>query len=314
MTLHSHHWEQTLQLRADEAESIHDSPNDDLEYDAASLRRAFSVCERITAVNSRSFYLASSLLPRKKRAAARALYAFCRVTDDIVDESTGDADADLQQWRNKVTQGTFSAEDSVALAWTYTRRKYNIPSRYMIQLIEGVARDLHQDRYDTFDDLASYSYSVASTVGLMSMHIIGFTSREATSYAIKLGVALQLTNILRDVGQDWKMGRIYLPQEDLHKYGIDNRYFNDAIIDDKWRRFMRFQIARARNLYDEAWAGISLLNRDGRFAIATAADLYRAILGDIEANDFDVFNRRAHLSGSAKLRRLPSIWMRTMRS
>jgi phytoene synthase len=178
------------------------------------------------------------------------------------------------------------------------------------QLIDGVARDLHQKRYATFAELAAYSYGVASTVGLMSMHIIGFSDSTAVPYAIKLGVALQTTNILRDVGEDWRAGRLYVPLEELSAYGLTEDDFGRGRVGARWRDFMRFQIDRNRQLYREARPGIPMLDPDGRLAIAAAADLYSAILTDIERHDFDVLNRRAHVTMGRKLRMLPGIWWR----
>jgi phytoene synthase len=140
------------------------------------------------------------------------------------------------------------------------------------------------------------------------MHIIGFAGSAAIPYAIKLGVALQLTNILRDVGEDWQAGRVYLPQEELAAFALTEADLAAGQVDARWRAFMQFQIERNRRLYAEAWPGIALLNRDGRFAIAAAAGLYQAILDDIEAHDYDVFNRRAQVSKWGKLSRLPGLW------
>ena len=160
----------------------------------------------------------------------------------------------------------------------------------------------------TFHDLATYSYGVASTVGLMSMHIIGYSGPEAIPYAIKLGLALQMTNILRDVAEDWQRGRVYLPQDELAYFGLTEGTIADGRVTDQWREFMRFQIDRNRQLYAEAWPGIGMLNKKGRFAIAAAAGLYRGILNDIENHDYDVFSRRSHIGTFGKLRRLPMLW------
>ncbi len=214
-------------------------------------------------------------------------------------------------WRQHILAPQPNRDDLVAIAWADARLRYGIPQRYAEQLIEGVARDLRQVRYNTFDDLTTYAYGVASTVGLMSMHIIGFAGPEAIPYAIKLGVALQLTNILRDVGEDWRAGRIYLPREELEAFGVSEAGFAAATVDDRWQAFMRFQIERNRRLYAEAWPGISLLDPDGQLAIAAAAEFYEAILGDIERNDYDVFNRRAHVGGWGKLKQIPRIWWRS---
>jgi len=160
----------------------------------ASLRKAYARAEEITAEHSKSFYLASQLLPEEKRSAIRALYAFCRTVDDIVDEDTADErDAHLDYWRGIVQSASFSDDDPVAAAWTDTLARYHIPRHYALQLIDGVNRDMTQTRYQTFDELATYCYGVASTVGLMSMYIVGFESNDAVPYAIKLGVACKMT-------------------------------------------------------------------------------------------------------------------------
>lgn len=279
--------------------------------DFDSLLQAYTACESLTAKHSRSFHLASGLLPLEKRRAVRALYAFCRVTDDIVDENPDSAIPELQKWRAHVFAAEPPAADPVAVAWADTRLHYRIPLRYAEQLVEGVARDLTQTRYETFADLATYSYGVASTVGLMSMHIIGYIGPEAIPYAIKLGLALQMTNILRDVAEDWKRGRVYLPQDELALFGLSDGTIADGRVTSQWRQFMRYQIERNRRLYAEACPGIRMLDRDGRFAIAVAAGLYRAILADIENHDYDVFTRRAHIGTWGKLRRLPSLWAKS---
>jgi phytoene synthase len=267
----------------------------------------------VTAVNSRSFHLASGLLPPDRRAAVRALYAFCRVSDDIVDRAATDRSGRLEAWRRLATANRPPPAEPVAVAWAHARQRYGVPNRYAEQLIDGVARDLRQTRYQTFDELTTYCYGVASTVGLMSMHIIGFSGAEAIPYAIKLGVALQMTNILRDVGEDWRAGRVYLPQEELRVFGLDESDLGRGVVSPRWREFMRFQIERNRRLYRESLPGIALLHEQGRFAIAAAAELYCGILTAIERAGYDVFSQRAYVSGMGKLRLLPGIWWRSRR-
>ncbi len=308
--LHSSRWEYALLARAYDGWRSEGDQVSVASGDRHLLERAYARCEAVTRVNSRSFYLASSLLPREKRRALRALYGFCRTTDDLVDRSGEGVEAKLAAWRRRATSPTPDPDDLIAVAWTDTRLRYRIPWRYAEQLIDGVARDLRQKRYDTFEDLAGYAYGVASTVGLMSMHILGFAGEEAIPYAVKLGVALQITNILRDVGEDWRAGRVYLPAEELDAHELSEADLAAGRVDDRWRRFMRFQIDRNRRLYAEAWPGIALLAKDGRLAVAAAAEFYRAILGDIGAHDYDVFHRRAHVSGWGKLRRVPGLWWR----
>lgn len=275
----------------------------------AALQKAYRKCAAITREHSKSFHLASSLLPEEKRSAIRALYAFCRTVDDIVDEPTAAArDASLDFWRRQVQAESEPDQGvPVAAAWGDTLLRYHIPRHYALQLIEGVARDMTQTRYAAFDDLSTYCYGVASTVGLMSMHIVGFESNEAIPYAIKLGVALQMTNILRDVGEDYRNGRIYLPRDEMDAFGISEDTLACGVVTEQWREFMRFQIARTRELYAQAWPGIRMLERDGRLAIAAAGSLYRGILEAIERNDYDVFSLRASIGTWSKIQRVVAL-------
>ena len=210
-------------------------------------------------------------------------------------------------------------DDLVALAWADTRLRYGVPCGYCEQLIDGVAHDLHRQSYDTFDDLAAYAYGVASTVGLMMLRIIGtapgFNEEDALPYAIKMGLALQITNILRDVGEDRRAGRVYLPTDELKAWEISDAALAEGSQSEeakkRWRDFMRFQVARNRVLYREAWPCVQMFSKDGRFCVAAMCSLYSAILDDIEKHDYEVVNRRAHVSAWGKLRRLPSIWWQT---
>lgn len=276
----------------------------------ASLEKAYRLSGAVAAQHSKSFYLASGLLPEEKRSAVRALYAFCRTVDDIVDEgSVVGREAELEYWRG-VSQGLLRPreDDLLAQAWADTRSRFHIPPRYALQLIDGLARNLRPGRYKTFDDLATYCYGVAATVGLMSMYIVGFKSNQALPYAIKLGVALQMTNILRDVGEDYRNGRIYLPKDELKAFGISEKQLARGEVNEAWRNFLRFQIDRTRKLYAEAEQGIALLERDGQLAIGAASVFYQGLLEAIEANDYDVFSKRASLTAWGKLSRVSALW------
>ncbi len=311
MGVHNETWENRLLVQA--YEPLEDRILHDVQLlsNRAQTRRAYDHCQAVTRKHSRTFFTAAHLLPADQRRAVHALYAFCRVSDDLVDRGSGDIVANLQQWRQQSLSDHPPIDDPVALAWADTRSRYSIPRRYAEQLLDGVARDLTQTRYDTFADLTDYCYAVASTVGLMSMHIVGYAGKEAIPYAVKLGVALQLTNILRDVGEDWGNGRLYLPQDELADFGLTEADIARGQVDERWRTFMRFQIERTRRLYDEAMPGVALLGRRGRFAIAAAADLYRGILDSIEVNDYDVFHHRARVDDRKKIRQLPGIWWRS---
>ncbi len=276
-----------------------------------ALEPAYLYCRDLTAQHSKSFSLAARLIPADKRPAIWALYAFCRTVDDLVDDPSAEAQTSLDAWR-RVTNGYHSTpHDPVAAAWSDTLTRYAVPKRYALELIDGVERDLYQNRYHTFADLSSYCYGVASTVGLMSMYITGFSGSEALPYAVKLGIALQMTNILRDVGEDWHNGRFYLPLEELAQFGLSERDIANSVVTDKWRAFMSFQISRTRRLYEQAWPGLQMLDASGRLAITAAAEFYRAILDQIERLDYNVFDHRAHVSKWGKLRQLPGIWWRT---
>ena len=305
-------WENQLLALAGHIQPPSPSPFFSYWADDASLGKAYQQAAVTTAAHSKSFYFASGLLPEEKRSAVRALYAFCRTVDDIVDEGNiVGRDVELDYWRGLVCGLLHPRpDDLVGQAWNDTRSRYNIPSNYAIQLIDGVSRDLKPVNYQSFDELTTYCYGVASTVGLMSMFIVGFKSNEAAPYAIKLGVALQMTNILRDVGEDFRNGRTYLPQDELNDFGISKADLANGRVDAKWREFMKFQVFRTRQLYIEAEKGIKHLERDGQMAIGAASDFYQGILEAIEANDYDVFSKRANLSTLAKIKRVPRLWLR----
>jgi 15-cis-phytoene synthase len=233
-------------------------------------------------------------LPDEKRRAIRALYAFCRTSDDLVDQPQANAMRALAAWVALVHAPQPPPDNAVLLAWNDTLNRYSVPCALPDELLAGIAMDLTVNRYDTFDDLWLYCYRVASVVGLISMQIIGYREG-AAKYAIKLGVALQLTNILRDVGEDAQRGRVYLPREDLERFGLRADDILNRRCDEAFQSLMRFEIERAHCLYEAAWPGIALLNRDGQLAVAAAAEIYRGILGKIRQNDYNVYQRRAYV-------------------
>lgn len=274
-----------------------------------TLADAYTVCEQITRHHSKSFFFATAFLPTEKRRAIRALYAFCRWSDDIVDEPEQGPDYSLDGWATRAHTDQRHSRDPVLVAWSDVRERYDLPADVIDDLLAGVRMDLSVDRYATFDELWLYCYRVASTVGLLSMKIIGHTPG-AAPYAIKLGVALQLTNILRDVGEDARRGRIYLPLDELARFGLSEQDVFDGRCDERYRALLRFQINRAHRLYEEAWPGIAMLHPDGRFAVAAAAEVYRAILPAIEANGYDNHRHRAYVPTWKKIRLLPRLWWR----
>lgn len=249
-----------------------------------------------TRDGSKSFYFATRFFPRDLARAAHAVYWFCRTTDDLVDENADrhQAELDLESWA-VATQAALAGrlvQHPELRLFARVVRDYGIPHEYPLELIEGMRMDLRCTRYRTFDELRVFCYRAASVVGLMMMHVIGYSGR-AAEYAIDLGIALQLTNILRDVGEDLERGRIYLPAEEMERFGYAESDLLRRVHNAQFVELMRFQRERARRHYDASMPGIALLHPQGRFAVEIAALIYAAILRRIEANGFDVFSRRA---------------------
>ena len=278
--------------------------------DAFALEDAYEQTDRITRQHSKTFYLATAFLPAEARCAIRALYAFCRATDDLVDNA-GATLAEVERWRADVARPSRAQRNPILLCWALIREQYGVDAHYQDELIDGIRLDLTKRRYATWTELERYCYLVASTVGLLSMPIIGLARgarfEEAAPYAVHLGIALQLTNILRDVGEDASRGRVYLPQSDLTRFGLTADDILYGVHDERFVALMKFEIERARRLYEAALPGIALLSPAARPAVGAAALLYRAILDKIESIGYRVHAQRASTSGIGKLFMLPHI-------
>ena len=259
----------------------------------------------VTAQGSKSFYFATRFFPRDMARAAHAVYWFCRYTDDLADECTSieEGRRDLESWAAQVRAALDGEppEHPVLGPFLDTVRKYEIPREYPLELIEGMRMDLAGTRYRTFYELRVFCYRVASVVGLMMSHVIGFRG-DPRSYAIDLGIAMQLTNILRDIGEDLARGRVYLPSEEMERFGYSERMLMKRKRDDGFRELMRFQVKRARSYYKAAEPGIGMLSKEGRFAVKIASDVYRTILDQIERSDYNVFDKRAVVPAVQKYR------------
>ena len=277
-------------------------------------------CERVTRRHARTFSLASWFLPPAKRRAAFALYAFCRVADDTVDQGEGDAaavGARLDGLRRRLDAALGGRpDDPLFRELGRAAERFGVPARVLHELVDGVARDLRPVRYERWPDLARYCEGVASTVAEMCTHVFGLAGGpeelpHALRYARTLGVAMQLTNILRDVGEDARRGRCYLPEDDLAAFGLARHEVlagRPLGEDERWRALVAYQIGRARSLYEAALPGIALLAPDARRCAAACAVGYAAILGRIERNGFDNITRRASLGGLARSRVLLEVW------
>ena len=274
--------------------------------------------EQVIRAHSKTFYFATGLLPQAPRQGIRALYGFCRATDDLVDTAEHGVSGleELKKWRVQTALPANKQTNPILYTWARVRETYAVDCVYEHELIDGVAQDIQFSPYQTWEELEKYCYAVASTVGLLSMPIIGLAPgasfEQAAPYAIQLGIALQLTNILRDIGEDACLGRVYLPLEDLARFGLTLQDIHHQVYDKRFIRLMQFEIERARNIYQLALPGIKLLSPSARPAVGAAALLYRAILDEIENIDYRVYQQRAHTSKWKKISLLPktltTIW------
>lgn len=279
-------------------------------------------CARITMAHARTFSLASKLLPAHKRRAAYALYAFCRVADDLVDQADhGELDAlrtQLTAYRDELQaalDGRPSGPIFRELAWV--TRAHDVSPAPLFELLDGVARDLEAHRYASWAELEQYCEGVASSVGEMCTYVFGVPAgpafrTQAIRYARTLGTAMQLTNILRDVGEDAQRGRCYLPADDLARFGLTPDEVLAAspslVRKDGWRQLMAFEVRRARALYDAAMPGIALLEPDAQRCAAACATGYAGILSAIEAQQYDTITTRARIGRLARVGILWNAW------
>ncbi len=278
--------------------------------DVLEILDDFATCQMYTKHHARSFYFASFALPKHKRNAAYALYAFCRYADNSVDSASGQTDVGYSLERIRDLRTLLDhlydskADGSSGLdAFSHTITQYAIPKEYFLDLLRGVEMDLTRTRYETFAQLSEYCYCVASVVGLMMTKVFGASDPSALSYAADLGTAMQLTNILRDIREDFAMGRIYLPAEDLRAFGYTEDDLRANRLTPEFRALMSYEIARARQYYARANTGITLLTDDGsRFCARLMSEIYSTILDRIEEEHYDVFSTRAFVPLSQKLR------------
>lgn len=296
---------------------------------------AFAAARQICRRHARSFYFASFFLPKPKREAAYAVYSFCRMIDDAIDVpegddpgsklpglsssccSPGELDSRFQMLRDRLDEiyegrmelpnPEFRTEEQNALrAFELTVKQYEIPKQHFLDVAEGCRMDLTISRYPTWASLERYCYHVAGVVGLIMSCIFGLQHSEAGKQAVMMGNAMQLTNILRDVKEDWERGRIYLPLEDMVRFKYSERDLAAGVVNDNFRELIKFEIDRARTLYQQGSEGLIWLAGDGsRLTASTMAVIYAGILDAIEAQKLDVYSKRASLSFSQKLRRLP---------
>jgi phytoene synthase len=270
-------------------------------------RAQFKYARALTAHHAKSFYFSAAMLPGEKRWATYALYGFCRYVDNLIDNprerTAAEIKHELNYLRRELTIGyrTGESEHPVLKPFISVAKQYNIEKRHAVELIKGVLMDIEKQRYENFDELYLFAYRVAGVVGLMMTPILGAKNPEALVHAEKLGIAMQLTNILRDIKEDKNMDRIYLPLEEIRQFGVDpDDIFNERMTEGM-RNLMKFQVDRAHAYYDEADAGIKMLDRDAQFAIYSASKIYRGILRKIEMRDYNPFLGRVFVPNGKKI-------------
>lgn len=286
------------------------------------LRGSYAFCRSVTRQYAKTFYFATRFLPRKKQRGIFAVYALCRFMDNLVDnledmvEQKGIEEHQVASfadaWKHKLldTYQGKSFEHPILMALSDVLRSYQIDVKFPLDLLDGVTMDLRKKRYATFEELYEYCYKVASVVGLMTSEIFGYSDKAALEHAEALGIAMQLTNILRDVKEDAQMGRIYLPQEELAAFGVSENDILENRFTPEFKALIRFQVDRAKHYYDEADKGIVMLSRDSRMPVALARYNYARILDKIVEIDYNVFKGRVYLTGLQKLKSVPRAAMR----
>ncbi len=277
----------------------------------AQLESSFARCAQITRRASSNFYYAFMLLPAERRRALHAVYAFCRFVDDIADDASVREPAQmLERWReelDRVYRGQPARPVSRALAASVTR--FGIPREPFEEIIAGVEMDLLRSRYETFEELKLYCRRVASAVGLICIEIFGYRNPLTKVYAENLGIAFQLTNILRDVGEDAARGRIYLPLEDLRRFHVEPEEILRAAFSERFGALMHFEATRARSYYNAAEAALTTQDRPSLLAAEGMRAIYRAILDRIVSADYRVFGRRQGVALPRKLYLVGRVWL-----
>jgi phytoene synthase len=265
------------------------------------LAESYAHCRRVARTRARNFYYSFVLLSRPQRDAMCAIYAFMRYCDDLSDEP-GANRASIDQWRAALDQALAGRTDAhpVLPAFHDTVSRYQIPSLYFHEMIDGVASDLEPRRFETFAQLYRYCYLVASTVGLTIIHIFGFDSPDALRLAEKCGVAFQLTNILRDIKEDAERSRIYLPAEDLARFRVTADDIRAGLRTPEFIDLMDFETSRARAYYQESKPLLGLVDRGGQASLGALISIYSRLLDRIEKTNYDVFSRRISLPASEK--------------
>jgi phytoene synthase len=272
----------------------------------SALRDSYRECKRLNSLHGKTYYLATLLLPKAKRPHVHALYGFARYADEIVDDlsstlSPKEKSDVLRRWSDQLLQDIAHgrSNDHIGRALVDTVQRFNIPISYFEAFLHSMAMDLTVTRYERYEDLMEYVYGSAAVIGLQMVHVLG-TVKDKKSDALipaeKLGIAFQLANFIRDVGEDLDRGRVYLPLQELKQYGVSREMLEKRVLTPQIIEALKFQIARVKTLQQEANAGIELLSPDSRPCIRAASELYCGIVDEVEKIDYNVFEKRAKTS------------------
>ena len=273
------------------------------------LRASYEECKRLNALHGKTYYLATLLLPKAKRPFVHALYGFARYADEIVDDlastlSDDEKAAELKTWGDKVLAGLKSGDsnDQVGRALIDTVTRFDIPHEHFVAFLHSMTMDLTVTEYANYEALMEYVYGSAAVIGLEMVPILGALSEAAYEPAEKLGIAFQLANFIRDVGEDLDRGRVYLPQDELALFGVDREMLEARKLTPEITAALKFQIERVRQLQREATPGILQLEPSSRPCIEAASELYCGIVDEVEAIGYDIFNKRAKTSTARRMR------------
>lgn len=271
-----------------------------------ALRESYKECKRLNSLHGKTYYLATLLLPKAKRPHVHALYGFARYADEIVDDlgstlSAKEKRDSLERWSEQLLQDIAHgrSNDHIGRALVDTVRRFDIPIAYFEAFLHSMSMDLSVAEYETYEDLMEYVYGSAAVIGLQMVHVLGTVEgkkSEALIPAEKLGIAFQLANFIRDVGEDLERGRVYLPMSELRAHGVTRAMLENRTLTPQIIEALKFQIARVRALQTEANAGINLLSLDARPCIRAASELYCGIVDEVEKIDYNIFDKRAKTS------------------
>ncbi|CAB4861979.1 MAG: phytoene/squalene synthase family protein [Actinobacteria bacterium] len=273
------------------------------------LQASYAECKRLNALHGKTYYLATLLLPKPKRQYVHALYGFARYADEIVDDLESElsvqekADA-LDIWGKKILIDLKAgvSDDAIGRALIDTVNKFQIPHAHFEAFLHSMTMDLTVQEYETYDDLLEYVYGSAAVIGLEMVPVLGYSDIAAFESAKKLGIAFQLANFIRDVGEDLERGRIYIPIQELAQFGVSREMLEARVLTPQIIEALKFQIARVRQLQSEAAPGIALLDASSRPCIQAASNLYCGIVDEVEKIGYDIFNKRAKTSALRRLR------------